>query len=375
MRGCWAPLGAVHGYSRYISARALHPSPGLVPLGAALIYIVSLSVILVQEWNEPKLLVVAFFGPSLLAGLLIKRFAALLLPLAVIALSRLWVPLVDEDPFFAMMGGLLVGVVLARALEQTKEPSRPKPEPSESDARAHRSPGAKRLAKRFISREGVDGVLDYVRFRIDTFPQGVYQPVASLPIGRATRGGGSESRWDAMLPIVREQGVESAVDIGACEGYFSIMLGEAGIPTIALEGAPGAARTAAFAVRRSGLGDVGVLTLALTPENVGLVPVSDCAVCLSIWHHFVRHNGLEVATEMLATIWSRTAKVLFFDTGEDEMTPDYKLPAMTPDARSWLAGYLAETCEDARVEHLGMHTAFDPSGRPCERNLFAVIRV
>ena len=135
-----------------------------------------------------------------------------------------------------------------------------------------------------------------------------------------------------MLPIVREQAVESAVDIGACEGYFSIMLGEAGIPTIALEGDPGASRTAMLAVRRSGLENVGVLALALTPENVVAVPGSDCTVCLSVWHHFVRHNGLEPATEMLGSIWAGTRKVLFFDTGENEMTPEYRLPPM--DARS-----------------------------------------
>jgi hypothetical protein len=370
--GSCVTLGAIQGYSRYISAPALHPSPRLIPLGAALIYIASLSVVLVQEWNEPKLLVVAFFGPSLLAGLLIKRFAALLLPLVVIAFSRLWVPMVDEDPFFAMMGGLLVGIVLARVLERQQSA---RSEPAQSDARAHRSPGVKRVAKRVVSRDGIDNILDHVRFRIDTFPHGVYQPVASLPAGRATRGVGSESRGEAILPVVREQGVESAVDIGACEGYFSIMLGEAGIPTIALEGAAGAARTAAFAVRRSGLEDVGVLTLELTPDNVVLVPASDCTICLSIWHHFVRYNGLDAATEMLATIWSRTDKVLFFDTGENEMTPEYGLPEMTPDARSWLTGYLAETCEGSRIEHLGTHAAFDPAGQTVERNLFAVIRV
>ena len=179
----------------------------------------------------------------------------------------------------------------------------------------------------------MDDVLDRVRFRIDTFPHGVYQPVPYLPLRSATRGEGSESRWDAMLPIVREQAVESAVDIGACEGYFSIMLGEAGIPTIALEGDPGASRTAMLAVRRSGLENVGVLALALTPENVVAVPSSDCTICLSIWHHFVRHNGLERATEMLETIWAGTRKVLFFDTGENEMTPEYRLPEMAPDPR------------------------------------------
>jgi hypothetical protein len=178
-----------------------------------------------------------------------------------------------------------------------------------------------------------------------------------------------------MFPVLCQQAVESAVDIGACEGYFSIRLGRACIPTIAIEGDPPTYRTAIFAVRRSGLDDVGVLALELTPENVVAVPASDCTLCLSVWHHFVRRYGLSKATEMLETIWDRTGKVLFFDTGESEMTPDYGLPAMTPDPQSWLAAYLAETCAGSRIEHLGTHAAFDPSGQPCERNLFAVIRL
>ena len=366
-------FGAIGGYPRCIVVRAPHPSPWLIPAGAALIYLASLSAILVQEQEEPRLLVLAFLAPSLLAGLVIKRFSALVLPLGVIALSLLWVPLVDEDPIAAMLGGLLAGVVLAKAYERTQE--RPRSEPAQPDARAHRWPAAKRVAKRVVTRQGVDDVLDRVRFRIDTFPHGVYQPVPYLPLRSATRGGGSESRWDAMLPIVREQAVESAVDIGACEGYFSIMLGEAGVPTIAIEGDPGASRTAMLAVRRSGLENVGVLALVLTPENVVAVPGSDCTLCLSVWHHFVRYNGLEPATEMLESIWAGTRKVLFFDTGENEMTPEYRLPPMVPGPASWLSIYLSETMPGSRVEHLGTHAAFDPSGRPCERNLFAVSRL
>jgi hypothetical protein len=368
-----APFGAVRGYPRFIFARPLHSSAWLIPVGAALIYFASLSAVLVEEWEEPRLLVVAFLGPSLLAGLVIKRFSALVLPLAVIAVSRLWVPMADEDPILAMIGGLFVGVLLARAFERTQP--LPRSEAAQTDARAHRSPAVRRAMKRVVSRQAIDDLFDAVRFRIDTFPQGVYQPVPSLPVRSATRGIGSESRWQAILPVVREHVVESAVDIGACEGYFSIMLGEADIPTIALEGNPTNYRTAIFAVRRNRLENVGVLALELNPDNVVAVPASDCTLCLSVWHHFVRYYGLEGASGMLERIWDRTSKVLFFDTGENEMTPEYGLPAMTPDPRSWLTAYLAETCPGSRIEHLGTHLAFDPTGRPCERNLFAVIRV
>ena len=230
------------------------------------------------------------------------------------------------------------------------------------------------LLRRLVRREAVDSVVDRLRYRIDTFPFGLYQPVSSLPGGRATRATGSETRWDAIRPVLEDNGVGSAVDIGACEGYFSLMLAEAGVSTIALEGKPPNYRTTLYAVRRSGLGNIGVLALTLTPENVDLMPSADCVLCLSIWHHFVRAYGLEAATAMLQAIWRKTGVVMFFDTGETEMTPDYRLPAMTPDPRSWLEGYLSQTCAGSRIEHLGRHRAFDPEGASAERNLFAVVR-
>jgi hypothetical protein len=228
--------------------------------------------------------------------------------------------------------------------------------------------------KRVVSRDAVDAVVDRLRFQVDTFPFGPYQPVSSLPGKGATRARGSETRWEAIQPVLAANRVASAVDIGACEGYFSLMLAEAGVSVIALEGKPANYRTTLYAVRRSGLANIGVLALVLTPETVEMMPSADCVLCLSIWHHFVRSYGVEAATAMLQAIWRKTGIVMFFDTGETEMTPDYGLPEMTPDPRSWLEDYLSRTCADSRVEHLGLHRAFDPEGGPTERNLFAVHR-
>jgi hypothetical protein len=354
-----------------VLVRRDHSTAWLFVLGAALVYLASLSV-LVDESLESEPLVTALIGSSLLAGLVIRRQWVVALPLAVVAVALLWIPLADGDAILAMLGGLAAGVVLARAYEAYFGLGLARA--ISHDPRPHRWTPVTRVLKHVVTRDAIDGVLDRARFRIDSFPHGIYQPVESLPVRAATRGAGSESRWSRMFPIVHEQGVESAVDIGACEGYFSLKLAEAGIPTIAVEGDPRTYRTAIYAVRRSGLGNVGVLAMAVTPENVVAVPASDCSLCLSVWHHFVRYHGLDDATEMLSVIWERTGKVLFFDTGEDEMTPEYGLPAMTPEPRSWLGTYLAETCPGSRVEHLGTHRAFDPRGAPCERNLFAVIR-
>jgi hypothetical protein len=225
-----------------------------------------------------------------------------------------------------------------------------------------------------VRREAVDAVVDRLRFHIDTFPFGLYQPVSSLPGARATRARGSETRWQAMRPVLEANGVGSAIDLGACEGYFSLMLAETGVSTIAVEGKPANYRTTLYAVRRSGRENIGVLALALTPENLDLMPSADCVLCLSIWHHFVRAYGLDAATAMLEAIWRKTGVVMFFDTGEAEMTPDYGLPEMGPDPRSWLEDYLSRTCAGGRIEHLGRHRAFDPEGGTVERNLFAIVR-
>jgi hypothetical protein len=305
------------------------------------------------------------------------RLSGWFLPVSfALLICGLWIAVDSDDeaymPVLATAVALVAGVALSRGWQRrwvadARQARRP-------DARAHRPFPFRRLVQRAQVREGLDDVLDRLRFRIDVFPNGLYQPVRSLPRSAASRSSGSESRWDAIAPIIRSEAVKSAVDIGACEGYFAIELAEAGVHTIAIESAPGNYRTMLFAVKRSGTPNVGVLAMEVAPENVDTLPVSDCVLCLSIWHHFVRSHGLEQATAMLEAIWQRSRKVMFFDTGETEMTPDYGLPPMLPDPRSWLADYLGRTCTGSRVEHLGLHAAFDPAGNPCRRNLFAVIR-
>jgi hypothetical protein len=101
-----------------MSARALRPTAWLVPASAAIIYLACLSALLTEESGEPGTLVVAFLGFSLLAGLVIKRYSALVLPLGVVAVSLFWVSHIDEDPVVAMIVGLLGGILLARVYER-----------------------------------------------------------------------------------------------------------------------------------------------------------------------------------------------------------------------------------------------------------------
>ncbi len=241
-----------------------------------------------------------------------------------------------------------------------------------------------RAAKSLLRRSALDNAIDWVRFRVDTFPRSgplakvsyvSYQPLPWVGIEEGKRAVGSRTRWEAMEGVLNGlDGVRTGVDLGAAQGFFTLRMAERGIASIAVEGYPPAYRTALYAMRRARLENAAVLTLMLTPDNLTLLPPADAVVFLSLWHHFVRAHGFETGSEMLRRIWEKTGRVLFFDTGENEMPPSFRLPRMEPDAKSWLEGYLSETCGGAEVRHLGTHEAFDAEGEPARRNLFAVIR-
>jgi membrane-associated phospholipid phosphatase len=239
-------------------------------------------------------------------------------------------------------------------------------------AAAGASGAARALAfvRAHVPREPIDAAFDWVRFQIDAPASVRYQPLpwADRTESPALRAAGTQSRWEAIAPIIRELNVRSAVDVGCNIGWFMINLARLGIPTLGFESHPPSYRTAIYSAGKSGLPNAGVVTMAVGEETVRLLPAVDCVLFLSVWHHIVREQGRATADSLVAKLWERTQKVLFFETGENEMPSDYGLPAMTPDARTWLTGYLETICEGGAVRHLGLHE----SGVP--RNLFAVVR-
>ena len=228
----------------------------------------------------------------------------------------------------------------------------------------------------------VNALLDWLRFRLDTFPRSPRLQALAAPDHQALpwldvpgkRAAGSDSRWRAIAPVLEQTGARTALDLGCNVGFFTIKMAQAGIATVGVESHPTFYRTAVYATRRLRLRNVGILSLTLAPETVGLLPAVDAVLFLALWHHLVRSHGLAEATTMLEAIWSRTKQALVFETGEREMPPSYGLPPMTPDPASWLAGYLERACEGGEVTSLGTHPAVAPDGTECLRNLLAVVR-
>jgi hypothetical protein len=126
---------------------------------------------------------------------------------------------------------------------------------------------------------------------------------------------------------------------------------------------------------RRGVSNVGVMAMHVDSDTARVLPRADAVVFLSVWHHIVKRSGVEAASNLLRLLWDKADKVLFFESGQAEMPPDFGLPPMQPDPANWLASYLAETCPGSEVEGLGEHEGFAPSGEQCFRSLFAVHRI
>ena len=176
--------------------------------------------------------------------------------------------------------------------------------------------------------------------------------------------------------LIQDLHVRSALDVGANVGWFCFAFDRLGIPSVAVEANERSVRIGLYARKRLPQPSrVSFLVMEAQPETAQLLPSADCVLFLSVWHHIVRARGLAYATRLVAGLWEKTDRILFFETGENEMPESWGLPALEPDPRTWLAGYLGRTCPDASIIHLGCHDAgIDSCGRPADRNLFAVVR-
>ncbi len=227
-------------------------------------------------------------------------------------------------------------------------------------------------------RDRVQQIIDALQFRFDVFPTLAYQPLPWLGFRKAKRGVGTEARWAAIEATLRDEVIDSALDIGCNTGYFCFSWAAKGISTLGVDRDERSLRIAQYAAKRMGTRNVGFCNMDLTPDMIQLLPHADVVLLLSVWHHWVRGYGLELASEMLAAVWKKSQKVLFFETGEIEMPADFGLAMLKTSPRQWLEDYLYAMCGDAHVMWLGTFKAFAPQGDETQkvvyRNLFMITR-
>src|SRR4051794_18298854 len=120
--------------------------------------------------------------------------------------------------------------------------------------------------RELLRRKHVDAVFDWARFQVDTFPRdvtwlrrlgvpelesaGPYQELPWVGVHGGRRADSTRTRWEAMLPVVREQGVCTAVDIGANVGWFLFAFAELGILSVGVERVERNVRVGLYARRK-----------------------------------------------------------------------------------------------------------------------------
>ncbi|MDT3698306.1 MAG: hypothetical protein RO469_02665 [Thermincola sp.] len=238
-------------------------------------------------------------------------------------------------------------------------------------------------------RQCIENMLKHVMLRLDTTryffdrPSLVYQPLPWININHARREIGTAARMSMIGAFLQEKEIEGGVviDIGCNVGFFSLSLMERGFFVYGIDADERNLRIAEAASRRvkDKGGSFNPIRLLIDEQNAAYLPKSSVTVCFSIWHHWVRHYGLDRATKILSTLWAGTQTVMFFDTGESEMPENYNLPFDQNDPKDWLKTYLSKSCPGGLVMHLGLSQAFAPKNSKANteivyRNLFAVYK-
>ena len=106
-------------------------------------------------------------------------------------------------------------------------------------------------------RAKIDKVLDWIRFKVDTFPTLDYQPLPWIGVNKAGRSTGTKSRWEQIAPLLKETQAKSLLDIGCNVGWFSISASKMGLSVIGIETMPKNYRTFLFARDKLKLSNVG----------------------------------------------------------------------------------------------------------------------
>jgi hypothetical protein len=209
----------------------------------------------------------------------------------------------------------------------------------------------------------VNKFMSWFQFRIDTTkyfldrPQLDYQPLPWAGIPHASiRGEATEARWKDMQKHIGANCV-SLKDIGSCFGYFCIAASvERKMYSFGIDFQDRFLRIANYGIPQESKDHCNFIKLYITAETAPLLPYTDITLCLSIWHHWVSTYGLDKATSILQSLWKSTNHVLFFESGEEEIKDEFKMPF--PDdqpAKLWLGKYLKETLPSSIVEEVGRY--------------------
>ena len=172
-----------------------------------------------------------------------------------------------------------------------------------------------------------------------------YQPAPSTVAILGSRLASTRQCDDRLAVVKRHlpQGSQNILDLGSNTGYYLFEFAKHGHRCHGLEQDPDLVCYTSLmchALDASGIScECGKFDLSF----VGRVPRYDVILCLSVMHHIILAEGMEVAESILQRLVTKTNKVLFFEMGQsNEVKADWstKLPSMEPDPETWISQWL-----------------------------------
>jgi 2-polyprenyl-3-methyl-5-hydroxy-6-metoxy-1,4-benzoquinol methylase len=197
-----------------------------------------------------------------------------------------------------------------------------------------------------------------------------YQPLPWIGLSTRKRDESTLQRWEA---IEKHIGIDSgsAMDIGSNLGYFVLRLAEKGFFALGLDTAYENIKVAQYAQKKAGIDNAAFSFMTVNPANVSSLPDIDVLIFFSVWHHWIEDFGHKQAADMLATIWSKTHHVMFFETGEDKEVMQLGIKEAPA---KWAKSELERICPDGRVEAIAESDRGTHKKGEQTRTLYAVYR-
>ena len=115
----------------------------------------------------------------------------------------------------------------------------------------------------------------------------------------------------ALIEGALPRHVKTVLDVGCNLGDVSAELAQRGYWVVGVDSSSDLIGQAT--ARHSGVSRCAFMVDEITPESIGLLPEFDCALVLSVHHHWIMKYGHEVAGRMLGMLAKRTRYVLFYE--------------------------------------------------------------
>jgi hypothetical protein len=172
---------------------------------------------------------------------------------------------------------------------------------------------------------------------------------------------GCEDRLSIIKGHLPEQS-RNVLDIGSNAGYYLFELAKLGYICHGLESDPDLVHYTALASYLQKAKGVSCEWGRLDLSYAEHMPCYDVILCLSVMHHIILAEGMNLAEGIGKVLARKTKYVMFYEMGQsNEIEADWsaRLPRMEPDPETWIAQWLKQ-CGFRRVETIGTSSTTVP---------------